>query len=49
MRLPALVLSISFSGLLFLTACGSDGGSGSGTTVPSTLKPLTSDEISTML
>ena len=49
MRLPALVLSISFSGLLFLTACGSDGGSGGGTAVPSTLQPLTSDEISTML
>ena len=49
MRLPALVLSLSFSGLLFLTACGSDGGSCGGTTVPSTLQPLTSDEISTML
>lgn len=49
MRLPTLVLSLSFSGLLFLTACGSDSGSGGGTTVPSTLQPLTSDEISTML
>lgn len=49
MRLPTLVLSLSFSGLLLLTACGSDGGSGGGTTVPSTLQPLTSDEISTML
>ena len=49
MRLPALVLSLSFSSLLLLTACGSDGGSSGGTTVPSTLQPLTSDEISTML
>ena len=49
MRLPALVLSLSFSSFLLLTACGSDGGSGGGTTVPSTLQPFTSDEISTML
>lgn len=39
MRLPALVLSISFSGLLFLTACGSDGGSGGGTAIPVRYSP----------